>query len=670
MYYAELTCQQFLNEPGQRKLNEFIDFDQTLKVYGKFWLRYILKRPVANLLPKVYDENAILTLNPEVNLVDQLLLNQQENLINKQEDLIDEILVLNQEENIPDDVPLNPKERQVVQYRLLDWALLYSEDNNPQGNFIARYISLIFDCYQKPQYLTDQYQLYLDVYAQEVNRRLNDKPENLEKLIELYQNFKTRQKLFVKEILRNPLTNLLAEPSSDESPLNQEEKTRIYALLEEWTKGGYSGYATIDDYVCLVVQADVNPQFADEQKERIKIESHEITEKLKELPGQLDDLKQIYLALNTPEQIFVRQILRTPVSNLLLEVIKLDNESVSLNQEQKIQVYNLLLGWTQSEYADYDFMPGYIELVFYTSQDSKLVRQYKTIIDQYVQGFSSQLSNNLVKLERLRQLYGELNTQEQIFARNLLKIPVVNLLLPDNENVSLTLEVNVSLNQLENVSLNQEQNVPLNEQEKIQFYALLEEWAEREYGNHSTLYEYIKLVCEASESPQFAEEVKEKIDLDSQQVSWELIEAEDLRKLEQLKRRSLILKRQEKVFLRELLKPLIAHLLPDPYTEKVSLTEEEKGRIYNLLGDWLGGQQSGLFNDYLNAVISASSRDTEDEETQLQLDSLSFEVSQKLMDEEPPEKLQRLKQLSESLEKPEKDFLHELLRPVVASLLD
>jgi TcdA/TcdB pore forming domain len=669
MYYAELTYQQLIKEPGQRKLNELLDFDQSLTIYGKFRLRDILKRPVANLLPKVYDENVILTLNQQENVVDQLLLNQQENLI-------DEIL-LNQEDNIPDDVPLNPQEIENVQYRLLDWALLYSEDNNPQGNFIARYISLIFDCYQKPQYLTDQYELYLDVYAQEVNRKLNDKPEKVEKLIELYQNFKTRQKLFVKEILRSSLANLLAESSSDDSPLNQEEnvsltleeKTRIYELLREWTGGRYGGYLTIDDYISLVFQADENSQFAEEEKERIEMKSHEISEQLKELPGQLDDLKQIYQALNTPEQIFVRQILRTPVSNLLLEVIKLDNESVSLNQEQQMQIYTLLLDWTQREYGDYGFMSDYIHIVFGASQDPKLVREYKTRIDEYVQDFSSQLSNNPEKLERLRQLYGELNTQEQIFARKLLKIPVVNLLLPDNENVSLNLEVNVSLNQPENISLNQEQNVPLNRQEKIRIYDLLVDWTGGSYGDYRTIDDYIRLVFQADENPQFAEQVKEKIDMDSQQVGWELIEAEDPIKLEQLKRLSLILKTEEKVFLRKVLKPLIAHLLPDPYTEKVSLTEEEKGRIYDLLRDWLGGQQRGLIFDYINAVVNASYQNNEDEGYQVYLDSLSFEVRQKLMDEEP-EKLQQLKQLSESLEKPEKDFLHELLRPVVASLLN
>jgi hypothetical protein len=379
MDLAQQTYQLLINEPGQRKLKKLLEFDQGLTMYGKFRLRYILKRPVANLLPKVYDEHVILTLNQEVNVVDQLLLNQQENLINE--------ILLNQEENIPDDVPLNQPERQEVQNRLLNWALSYSEDNNLQGdfNFIALYINRIFDCYQKPEYLTDQYQLYLDVYAQEVNRKLNDKSEKLEGLIELYQNLKTRQKLFVKDILRSPLANLLAESSSDNTllnleenvSLNQEEKRRIYELLREWTGGRHNGYRNIDNYILLIFEADENPQLAEENKEIIEVQSHEITEELKELPGQLEDLKQIYQALNTSEQIFVQQILRNPVSNLLLEVIKLDNESVSLNQEQKTRIYNLLFDWTQREYADYLFMSDYIYQVFEASQNPQLVREYK-----------------------------------------------------------------------------------------------------------------------------------------------------------------------------------------------------------------------------------------------------------------------------------------------------
>jgi hypothetical protein len=434
--------------------------------------------------------------------------------------------------------------------------------------------------------------------------------------------------------------------------LNQEEKRRIYELLEGWTEE--SRYSTIYDYILLVFGADENPQLAEENKEIIEVQSHEITEELKELPGQLEDLTQIYQALNTSEQIFVQQILRNPVSNLLLEVIKLDNESVSLNHEQKTRIYNLLFDWTQREYADYLFMSDYIYEVFKVSQNPQLVRGYKSSIDWLSQEFSLRLSYEPIKLEQLRQLYGELNTQEQIFARKLLKIPVVKLLIPDNENVSL----------------NQEENAPLNLQERRRIYKLLEGWTVEISGNyHFMLYEYIKLIRIAYESPQFTQKNEEKIDTYAQWVSWELITAEDPIKLEQLKQLSLTLKTQEKVFLRKLLKPLISHLLPDPYTEKVELTEEKRTRIYDLLEDWVGEPQSGWLFDYLATVANAFEDNNNDEEYQLYLDSLSFEVSQKLMDEEP-EKLQQLKQLSESLEKPEKDFLHELLRPLLASLLN
>jgi hypothetical protein len=217
----------------------------------------------------------------------------------------------------------------------------------------------------------------IDGFSQEFSSRLSYEPIKLEQLRQLYGELNTQEQIFARKLLKIPVVKLLI-PDNENVSLNQEEKRRIYELLQEWTGGRDNGYRTIDDYIRLVFEADENPQLAEENKEIIEVQSHEITEELKELPGQLEDLKQIYQALNTPEQIFVQQILRNPVSNLLLEVIKLDNESVSLNHELKTRIYNLLIDWTQREYADYLFMSEYnIYQVFEASQNPQLVREYK-----------------------------------------------------------------------------------------------------------------------------------------------------------------------------------------------------------------------------------------------------------------------------------------------------
>jgi hypothetical protein len=200
--------------------------------------------------------------------------------------------------------------------------------------------------------------------------------------------------------------------------LSEYEKESIHSLLEDWSRGS----RVLHQYIQLVIQLSTGSNSAGEKEIREK--SQLVVEELSRSEKKLNDLKGIYSRLEAPEKIYIRELLRTPIANLLENPTTPTTPISALNPREKQRIDNLLREWAGTdqqlkEYLDFVISPSPVPPL---NEDRILV---------FSNSISKKLEREPQKLNDLINLYMCLpSSAEKLYVQSLLRPPIADLLSP------------------------------------------------------------------------------------------------------------------------------------------------------------------------------------------------------------------------------------------------